>query len=148
MAFHADLSTDTYLNDMYDVTLTSIGWLEGDQPYTQGSVSSEVVQKLAAICATQHSIAYFMGYHECSLCATNKTQSWEGISSSLGNGNFVVRGAGETIYLFPNLILHYIRDHCYAPPAEFCEAVVQCPDPASAAYRELIEFVFTKRRTK
>jgi hypothetical protein len=148
MAYHADLSTDTYLKDMYRVTLTSIGWLEGHMPYTQGSVSSEVVQKIAAICAPSNTVATNMGYQECSLCDTPKLHHWEGIPYGLGNGNFIVPGVGDTIYLFPNLILHYIRDHGYAPPAEFCEAVLQCPDPNSAVYRELLEFLFARRNTR
>jgi hypothetical protein len=40
--------------------------------------------------------------------------------------NSFVPGDGF-LYVFPNLITHYMRVHAYAPPAEFCEAVLRCP---------------------
>jgi hypothetical protein len=36
------------------------------------------------------------------------------------------------------MIAHYILAHNYAPPAEFCDAVLRCPPMSSPEYFEAI----------
>jgi hypothetical protein len=42
------------------------------------------------------------------------------------------------IYLAPELILHYIDQHGYAPPSEFQQAVLDCPTMRSIEYLRAI----------
>jgi hypothetical protein len=43
------------------------------------------------------------------------------------------------IYVCPELIVHYMNAHGYAPPAEFCDAVLACPPMRSQQYfKELL----------
>jgi len=42
------------------------------------------------------------------------------------------------LYLAPELIVHYAEEHAYAPPAEFIEAVLACPEQSSDAYVALL----------
>ena len=52
---------------------------------------------------------------------------------SMGQLNLFVPGEG-CVYVAPSLIAHYIRTHGYAPPGEFVEAVLQCPEMHSEEY--------------
>jgi hypothetical protein len=46
---------------------------------------------------------------------------------------------GRTVlYVAPEMILHYVTDHRYLPPAEFVEAVTTCPLPGTPAYAAAI----------
>jgi hypothetical protein len=38
----------------------------------------------------------------------------------------------------PSLAAHYILAHGYAPPQEFCDAVLRCPPMRSPAYFQAI----------
>jgi len=42
------------------------------------------------------------------------------------------------VYIAPDLVVHYIEAHRYAPPTEFVEAVLACPEQLSDAYVELL----------
>lgn len=56
---------------------------------------------------------------------------------SMGSTNLFVPGAAA-LYVAPSLILHYMDAHEYAPPAAFCQAVLQCPPMRSMAYLRAI----------
>jgi hypothetical protein len=40
----------------------------------------------------------------------------------------------RSVYVAPELIIHYIEEHRYLPPPAFCGAVVACPPINSAVY--------------
>ena len=42
------------------------------------------------------------------------------------------------VYLAPELVVHYVEEHAYAPPAEFIDAVIACPEQSSEAYVALL----------
>ena len=46
--------------------------------------------------------------------------------------------ADAKIYVAPELILHYIDQHGYAPPSEFQQAVLDCPTMRSIDYLRAI----------
>lgn len=50
-----------------------------------------------------------------------------------GTNNLLVPGEHE-VYVAPELILHYIADHGYSPPEEFCSALLSCPEIPSMPY--------------
>jgi hypothetical protein len=55
----------------------------------------------------------------------------------MGFKNVFVPGDAK-IYVAPELILHYIDRHGYAPPGEFQQAVLDCPTMRSVAYLRAI----------
>jgi hypothetical protein len=55
----------------------------------------------------------------------------------VGALNLFVPGDGF-LYAAPSLIAHYILSHNYAPPAEFCDAVLRCPPMSSPEYFEAV----------
>jgi hypothetical protein len=61
----------------------------------------------------------------------------------MGARNFFVPGRG-VIYASPSLILHYVLNHGYNPPAAFQEAVLQRPPMWSREYFEAMDAVAGK----
>jgi hypothetical protein len=41
----------------------------------------------------------------------------------VGNGEVQLAGEGDTVYVAPTMILHYIIEHHYLPPEEFIDAL-------------------------
>lgn len=47
--------------------------------------------------------------------------------------------ADKTIYVCPELIVHYMNAHGYAPPDIFCGAVLACPPMRSMQYLKALK---------
>jgi hypothetical protein len=78
-----------------------------------------------------------MGYHECDLCLSERKG---------GITNLFIPGDGF-LYVCPELILHYINDHQYSPPVEFCEAVLACAPMNSSDYLKVVEPLWRRAKT-
>jgi hypothetical protein len=103
----------------------TIGWLLKGHEFPQGDVEIEDLENLS-------DLGYLLeeqsrGYHYCTFCGDAKLQyAWsEKFDSkySLGSAEIRVRSDDGALYIAPNLIVHYILDHRYLPPAEFLRAV-------------------------
>lgn len=159
MAWFADLTPCTYFNPDAD-TLLAVGWLEGDHQFTRGPIDQAVVDRFAEMIWNQgrHFPAAFLGGHGCTLCdaASGQPQNsdgsrtiasydcglsgmrYNGVKTDVGIRNLFVPGKG-VLYVAPSLMLHYMVDHGYAPPQEFCEALLSCPPIGSEEYYEAFE---------
>lgn len=133
MAFFVDMTPWRYVAGGW--ILTAVGWLEEGQLYTRGDTPADVLEKLDRICGRKLSVVGVLGLHECTLCPPGDHE--RGIQPEAGVNNLIVPG-DNTTFVFPELIIHYIRDHGYAPPAEFCDAVRRCPEPDSGEYLEAV----------
>jgi hypothetical protein len=51
----------------------------------------------------------------------------------LGIGNFGVP-SGDLLFVAPEMVVHYIEQHGYRPPAEFVAAVFRSPLPDTEDY--------------
>jgi hypothetical protein len=51
---------------------------------------------------------------------------------------YMIVPSRASVYIAPDLIVHYVEQHRYAPPAEFVDAMLACPEPSSAAYFDLL----------
>ena len=54
-----------------------------------------------------------------------------------GSTNVFVPGAG-VVYAAPELILHYIDEHQYQPPLDFCDALLRCPPMGTVTYLDAL----------
>lgn len=61
--------------------------------------------------------------------------SVDGQLAEMGTTNLWIPGDG-CVYVAPSLVAHYIRAHRYAPPQEFVDAVLRCPDMHTEEYRK------------
>jgi hypothetical protein len=111
----------------------AIGWLHPDHAYTKGEVPAEFLTRLKEFAARSgHSATalYFGasgGFHTCEFCGR-----------AHGIGNFGVP-SGDLLFVAPEMVVHYIEQHGYRPPAEFVAAVIRSPLPDTEDYQVLTE---------
>lgn len=126
MAWYRDNSVCDYLPFKDCLPLRAIGWLERGREFPTGSVPPEVYDRLAELLQDPMQLAICCGFHACDLCQYE--------AEAHGTKNLLVPGRG-CVYVCPELILHYMNAHGYAPPDEFCTAVVNCPPIRSMRYK-------------
>ena len=135
----------SYFPDMGHVSMVAsgkhvraIGWLSSNQPYTTGDVSADFIRRLKEFAARSAESAEelyfgaFGGFHTCEFCRRVR-----------GIGNFGVP-RDSLLFIAPEMIVHYIEHHGYAPPHEFVEAVLHAPLPATPEYASAVA-VFRQR---
>ena len=110
----------------------------------------------------------FLGWHDCEFCEAKdwKAPLRTGLFSSLRNlfkpparrvgypwdrlvlerygmvirfgiANLYLPGK-DCIYVAPSMIAHYIDEHHYDPPAQFWQAVMDCPEMGTPAYKQAL----------
>lgn len=112
----------------FEIHAVAIGWLEHDYPYARGPVSPEVVERLQRFEETGWTMLGMLGFHACEFCEAEGAKR-----PAVCNTQHYIP-AGDRIYIAPQMIRHYIEAHGYAPPAEFCEALLRCPLPGDDEY--------------
>lgn len=130
--YYEDLSNYRIGERVYSDAV-SIGWLDSDHPFRTGPVSSTFIAKLRWIVTTRNEVFdahcnEMRAIQPCLLCNRQ-------IDLQLSDGTHYVMGMSEIWipkndrcdrwFACPSLILHYIEDHQYCPPAEFIDAVIQ-----------------------
>lgn len=134
MSHCADLTPCSYFGQELADKLTAVGWLDIEHPYTQDSVSQHFLKQLFKLLVKPWNLVYLMGYAECELCELDIDElTYDDQTVKVGNLNLFIPGDGF-LYVAPSLIAHYILAHGYAPPQEFCDAVLRCPPMGSEAY--------------
>ena len=108
-----------------DTTLVAIGWLERGKSYPTGAVDRRVYDRLVEMRKNPWQPFAAAGLHECDLCRFDPEMR--------GAANLFIPGDG-TIYVTPEMIVHYMNAHGYAPPDVFCRAVLACPPMRSMQY--------------
>lgn len=129
MTWFADLSPCDYFGDADGIL--AVGWLEAGHPFTTGEVDRVVYDKLQDFCRnpwTPETMGAMGGVYGCMLCKYESKIGWK---------NLFIPGRG-VIYACPELITHYMNAHDYAPPQDFCDAVVSCPPMRSMDYLKAI----------
>jgi hypothetical protein len=111
----------------------AVGWLHPDQAFSKGEVAAAFFARLkefAARSADSADALYFgaaAGFHTCEFCG-----------KAHGTGNFGVP-SGDLLFVAPEMVVHYIEQHGYSPPAEFVDAVLRSPLPDSEEYQTVTE---------
>lgn len=128
MTHFADLSPYTYFPA--EGQMVNVGWLSKDHPFTRGPVSSAFAHELQRLsrCDVEN---LTRGAHVCEFCeppaeiigsCPEYMEVWKMFRS--GNGEIHIRSGSGVTYCAPALIVHYVAEHQYQPPAEFTEAVL------------------------
>ena len=132
MTYYPDLSPCGYFDRQglnLSPYLRAVGWLDGAHAFAHGTVSREVLYKLADLKdKSWEPPIYFCGKHICEVCTTEPP--W---TRCRGFRNIFVPADGF-LYVSPEMLLHYITEHTYLPPAAFCDAVLACPPPEYDSY--------------
>jgi hypothetical protein len=125
MAWYKDLSPCDYFGAEAAARLQAVGWLQRGSDYPIEPISRRVFDQLREFAKAPWVPMAFAGLHACDLCL------YEG--EAQGSTNLFVPGNG-VLYVCPELIIHYMNAHAYAPPELFCEAVLSCPPMRSMKY--------------
>lgn len=128
VTYYRDMSRCDYFGEEVANNLIAVGWLTSSEPIEQGAVPTSFFEKLKALSLEPWQPVVFLGGHHCEICQFDRPS---------GHLNLFVPN-GESIYVAPELISHYIAAHFYRPPQEFIEAVMQCSDTRSMDYKKSI----------
>lgn len=111
----------------------AVGWLHPAHPYARGEAPAGFLSRLREYAARSSQsaealgLSMFLGFHLCEFCGKAK-----------GVGNFGVP-SGPLLFVAPEMVVHYVEEHGYLPPAEFAAAVMASPLPGTEEYRLLAE---------
>jgi hypothetical protein len=120
--------------------LVAVGWLGMERSYPRGEISEEFMQKLIGLLVDPWQPVHAVGLHDCPFCRFSggpRTLTYRGTTIAMGAANLFVPAEGR-LYIAPSLIAHYIDAHEYAPPTEFCRAVMECPPMRSMDFLKAI----------
>ena len=108
--------------------LLAVGWLAKGHQFPRRKPDPSLVRRLDALLANPWAPGGHphTGTHWCDLCAG-------GYERRRSFCNLFIPTA-DCVLVAPSLITHYIARHRYAPPAEFIEAVLACPEMGSPEY--------------
>lgn len=140
MAWYEDLHPCDYFGAQFADKLVAVGWLSPDRPFAKGEASPAVVEELLDLLQNPWQPALAAGRYPCGFCRYSGGPTsirFSGKAADLGVCNLFVPGDGF-LFVAPSLILHYIDAHEYAPPHQFCEAVLRCPPMKSVAYLQAL----------
>jgi hypothetical protein len=123
--------------------MLAVGWVDRRHPVTRGTVDPAFVARLVELLVDPWQPSQTLGWHDCTFCRLTRgptTFEYGGAKVAVGISNLFVPGR-RYLYIAPSLILHFMDSHGYAPPAEFIEAVLDCPPMRSAEYTQALEAV-------
>ena len=138
MAHIPDLAICGYLPASDGLSFLAVGWLEPDQDFPRGIMAEDFFLRLCSLLRDpwQPPVAC-CGVHRCGLCrfsgGTGQSSFKDFRFDGIGRG-FLFVPRGEQLFVSPSNIAHYVDAHAYCPPAEFREAVMNCPDMRSTDY--------------
>ncbi len=106
-----------------ELELYAVGWIE-ESDFTTGDVPDECIETLIEAYPSKIVSDGTRGLHTCTLCNVLLPKpEWKGKQIEVkGYGHYLVQ-YGNSVYMAPALLLHYILDHHYRPPQEFIHAV-------------------------
>jgi hypothetical protein len=134
--FYQDLSTECQVDSGQHIR--AVGWLGkraglpglfgAKHPFTVGEVDPGFVERLREHIRNAWQPVVAMGCHSCEFCGNPQAKGCRNVWIP----------TRSLIYVAPELIVHYIDVHCYLPPREFVNAVMQCPPQKSAEFFRLL----------
>ncbi|MER6101491.1 hypothetical protein ABT115_03870 [Streptomyces sp. NPDC001832] len=125
MTYYPDLSPYSY--DQSSRDMLNVGWLSIQHQYVKGLVDERVLDALKVLSSAYEN--QMRGIHHCEFCDADRPFVFGGPTGEakvwLGSAEIRVEGADGTCYAAPDLVIHYITEHWYCPPEEFCQAAVR-----------------------
>ena len=101
----------------------TFGWLDKAHPIPTGECADQDIQTLEL--AAQNRGDQSRGFHACPFCPPligmkigTDYEFQSGETRKLGSACLEVRDPQGRVWKAPDLVLHYVREHGYAPPLE------------------------------
>lgn len=130
MTYYPDLSPYEYFTESVPsgVTARNVGWLDAGHDYTRGPSPDLFLEGLGELVRNSRQMQT-RGWHRCLLPHNNDEAEYPisvkiaDMEVSLGGAEIrVVAESGDWL-IAPDLVYHYVTQHCYRPPEAFIEAV-------------------------
>jgi hypothetical protein len=120
----------TFGADEIEPGLIAVGWLDADHEFPRGPVLPEFVERLKQLC--RDGVNRTRGFHRCELCSTREDAGRRPPTVVRdAAGDFPVGGAEVRVdgpsgkrYAAPDMTIHYVEEHGYAPPTDFVDGVL------------------------
>ncbi|HXS17343.1 MAG TPA: hypothetical protein VN764_09145, partial [Polyangiaceae bacterium] len=132
MTWYSDLSPCNYFRTSEPDRLLAVGWLTSCEHFPKGPVAPDVLAKIEHLAQNAFRIFVFRGFHTCELCGPQVEQRLVDADGkrvpSSSHLNMFVPYEGK-LFVAPQCLPHYIVEHGYCPPSEFCDGVLRCPAP-------------------
>jgi hypothetical protein len=125
--YFEDLTSYTYFTQNRLSRAYNIGWVEEDSQLKTGIIDPQVPLLLARYYADLVG-NQTRGHHGCPLCGN--WEPWFECQDQriiLGAAELWIPSDDDKIFITPDLVIHYLREHSYSPPAEFVTAVLRLP---------------------
>jgi len=112
--------------------IRAVGWLSVEYPFPKGDVPQQFIDRLELFCTKWDVISVALewpasgGSHECEFCGKFRASGSIGIP------------AGEILFVAPDMIAHYVKQHSYQPPAEFISAVMDAPATGTLEFKNAV----------
>ncbi len=122
MTYYPDLSKYAYSPQEADAL--NIGWLSAEHPHSKGDTPAGLVDALIHL--AKRKVNIYRGSHFCELCPNfAEAQKNNYINGTfIGSGEIHVTGNKGVLYIAPAMVAHYVRDHSYLPPQDFCHSAI------------------------
>jgi hypothetical protein len=103
-------------------SMVNFGWLDASHEYSRGEVPPGLVNQALALAADYTNA--MRGFHCCPFCRerTHMSMLLGDQPVYLGHSEIRIR-VGDTTYVAPSLLPHYMAAHNYMPPAEVIRAL-------------------------
>ena len=100
-----------------------IGWLKRGRKFARAKADAAFLDKMASI-IRRECVHVTRGTHNCDFCSEGRI--WlDDKSELLGHAEMWIPATSrDVVFSAPTLIYHYCREHDYAPPQEFIDAVM------------------------
>ena len=140
-----DLSECDYFNNLIHQKSLAVGWLENGKPYQTGKAPETLIEKLYEFIKAKEVTHAFIGIHECDLCDVILPPGRLNVIDDFGSKTTFVAYKNK-LYIFPDLIIHYINEHSYLPPEEFIVAVLDSTPQETLEYlKKLVKNKFKNK---
>jgi hypothetical protein len=126
---YTDLSA--YTNHLRDalVNVKNVGWLNGAEEFSSGTVEPHLLNRLKQAFVgvgkfDAEAVLIRGAQHRCEICgASPGVVEVGGKKKYLGASEIWIPAGRDVYYAAPSLVIHYIEEHQYLPPAEFIDAI-------------------------
>lgn len=123
-----DLTPSLFM-ERTDRPVLLVGYMNiNDSDFNKKEANDDFLESLREIC--RNPILTRRSFHVCPICNLSfrdysDKYDYGGIEVTDKNADILVEASDGTVFKAPAQIFHYVRDHDYAPPQRFVDAVMR-----------------------
>lgn len=124
-----DLSHYSYYQPRPFTDVFNVGWIGETHEFSKGYVTADFLDKLKKIMRRDGGfnaeVNKIRSIHSCNICGLQHFASLNAVNEiQQGSAEIWIPKLGGGFFSAPSMLLHYVADHDYLPPAIFVESVL------------------------